>query len=151
MASARRQPQKRFRPGRWLEFQLELHDSCVVSIQTKRVYEKPAKTDGTRFLVERLWPRGVKKASLRMDGWFKEIAPSDELRRWFGHDPAKWKEFERRYRVELDAQPDAWQPLLEVARRGDVTLLYSAHDTEHNNAVVLKAYILARLAPRKSR
>ena len=110
-------------------------------IKIKRVYEPFDAHDGTRFLVERLWPRGMKKDSLRMDGWLKDVAPSDDLRRWFGHDPAKWDAFQRRYAAELDYQPAAWEPILEAAQRGDVTLLYSAHDTEHNNAVALQAYL----------
>jgi uncharacterized protein YeaO (DUF488 family) len=114
-------------------------------IQTKRVYEPSAKTDGKRFLVERLWPRGIKKEALSLNGWSKEVAPSHELRKWFNHDPAKWKEFQRRYRAELDAKPEAWQPLLEAAKAGNLTLLFSAHDMEHNNAVVLKARLEERL------
>ena len=110
-------------------------------IQIKRVYEPPAKTDGARFLVERLWPRGMKKAELKMDGWLKDIAPTDALRRWFNHDPAKWTEFQKRYRAELRKHAVACQPLLATAKRGTVTLLYSAHDTEHNNAVVLRDII----------
>jgi uncharacterized protein YeaO (DUF488 family) len=110
-------------------------------IQTRRVYETPEPSDGTRFLVERLWPRGMKKEALKLDGWLKEVAPSAELRRWFGHDPAKWKEFRRRYFTELDQHPEAWQPIQEAARRGTVTLLYSARDTAHNSAVALKAYL----------
>jgi uncharacterized protein YeaO (DUF488 family) len=111
----------------------------------KRVYEPFDTRDGTRFLVERLWPRGMKKASLRMDGWLKDVAPSAALRRWFGHDPAKWDAFQRRYAAELDRHPEAWQPMLEAAQHGDVTLLYSAHDTEHNNAVALKVYLEEQL------
>lgn len=114
-------------------------------IRVKRVYDSPEAGDGTRFLVERLWPRGMKKESLRMDAWLKEVAPSDALRRWFGHDPAKWEEFQRRYRAELDAKPQAWRPILEAARLGAVTLLFSARDVEHNNAVTLKAYLEKRL------
>jgi uncharacterized protein YeaO (DUF488 family) len=110
-------------------------------ITIKRVYDRPEPTDGTRFLVERLWPRGMKKGTLCLDGWFKDVAPSDALRRWFGHDLAKWQAFQRRYFAELDSKPAAWQPILEAAQRGDVTLLYSARDTEHNNAVALKAYV----------
>jgi uncharacterized protein YeaO (DUF488 family) len=110
-------------------------------IKIKRVYEPFDTRDGARFLVERLWPRGMKKDSLRMDGWLKDVAPSAALRRWFGHDPAKWDEFRRRYAAELDHTPEAWQPMLEAAHRGDVTLLYSAHDTKHNNAVALQAYL----------
>jgi uncharacterized protein YeaO (DUF488 family) len=110
-------------------------------IQIKRVYEAPAPEDGTRFLVERLWPRGIKKEALHADGWLKEVAPSAELRRWFSHDPAKWEEFRRRYFAELESDPEALQPIREAARNGNVTLLYSARDTEHNNARALKAYL----------
>jgi uncharacterized protein YeaO (DUF488 family) len=110
-------------------------------IQIKRVYEPPAPEDGTRFLVERLWPRGIKKEALHPDGWLKEVAPSAELRRWFGHDPARWEEFQRRYAAELESKPEALQPIREAARAGNVTLLYSARDTEHNNARALKAYV----------
>ncbi len=110
-------------------------------IQIQRVYEAHAKSSGQRFLVERLWPRGVAKAELPLDGWPKEAAPSTALRRWFAHDPRKWPEFQRRYRQELTQNPAAWQPLLEAARRGPVTLLYSARDTEHNSAQVLKAFL----------
>lgn len=114
-------------------------------IQIKRVYEPPSPHDGKRFLVERLWPRGVAKADLPLDGWFKEAAPSSELRKWFGHDPEKWTEFQRRYRAELDAAPEAWEPLAKAARHGKVTLLYSSHDTGHNNAVALLAYLKEHL------
>lgn len=114
-------------------------------IQIKRVYEPHCAGDGSRILVERLWPRGVAKAALEMDAWLKDAAPSTELRRWFNHDPERWTEFQRRYRAELAAHPDAWEPILEKARRGRVTLLYSAHDVEHNNAVVLRDFLLARL------
>ena len=112
----------------------------------KRVYEEPQAADGARFLVERLWPRGIKKEDLPMQAWLKDAAPSTELRRWFGHDPAKWEEFKRRYQAELDANPDAWQPLLEASKKGKVTLLYAARDTEHNNALVLKLYLEKHLA-----
>ena len=114
-------------------------------IQIKRVYEPHATADGARFLVERLWPRGVTKASLEMDAWLKDTAPSTELRRWFDHDPEKWVEFKRRYVAELDVHPDAWKPILARARRGRVTLLYSAHDVEHNNAVVLRDFLERKL------
>ena len=110
-------------------------------IWLKRVYDKPEKEDGMRFLVERLWPRGMKKEAPQMEAWYKDVAPSNELRRWFSHDPAKWKEFQRRYRAELATNPAACQPLLDAAQQGDITLLYSAHDTEHNNAMVLKSYL----------
>lgn len=110
-------------------------------IQVKRVYEPASPRDGKRFLVERLWPRGMKKENLKMDGWLKDVAPSNELRRWFAHDPAKWAEFQRRYHTELRSHSDALTPLMAAARRGTVTLLYSAHDVEHNNAIVLKGYL----------
>jgi uncharacterized protein YeaO (DUF488 family) len=110
-------------------------------IKIKRAYDPPARGDGKRFLIDRLWPRGVKKETLRLDAWLKEVAPSDALRRWFGHDPAKWDEFQRRYFAELDARPDAWHPILRAAQRGNVTLIYGARDTEHNDAVALKAYL----------
>lgn len=119
-------------------------------IKLKRAYEPAAREDGTRFLVERLWPRGVKKTTLRLDAWLKDVAPSTELRQWFGHDPAKWPEFQRRYRAELGANAEALEPIMKAARRGRVTLVYSSHDQEHNNAVVLKAYVESRLARSKS-
>ena len=110
-------------------------------IQVKRAYEHSSKDDGKRFLVERLWPRGVKKQSLRVEAWLKDVAPSSELRQWFQHDPAKWDEFRRRYFLELEKHSEAWQPLLARGRRGRVTLVYSAHDTEHNNAIALKEFL----------
>ncbi|MQA30553.1 MAG: DUF488 family protein [Luteitalea sp.] len=110
-------------------------------ITLKRAYDSASPTDGTRFLVERLWPRGVSKAKLRVDAWLKEAGPSTELRKWFGHDPDKWSEFRRRYVRELDSRPEAWQPIVSAARRGRVTLVYSSHDTQHNNAVALQQYV----------
>lgn len=110
-------------------------------IQLKRAYDAAAKSDGARYLVERLWPRGVKKDSLQVEAWLKDVAPSTGLRQWFSHDPAKWPEFRRRYFEELKANPQAWQPLLAAARRGRLTLVYSSHDTEHNNAVALKEFL----------
>ena len=114
-------------------------------IMLKRAYEPVAREDGTRFLVERLWPRGVKRDALRLDAWLKEVAPTTKLRQWFGHDPAKWLEFQRRYRAELDRNAGALEPILKAVHRGRVTLIYSSHDQEHNNAVVLKAYIESHL------
>lgn len=116
----------------------------------KRAYEPVAREDGTRFLVERLWPRGVKRDALRLDAWLKEVAPTTKLRQWFGHDPAKWPEFQRRYRAELDRNAGALEPILKAVHRGRVTLIYSSHDQEHNNAVVLKTYIETRLAGPKT-
>ncbi len=114
-------------------------------IRIKRAYEPPAPGDGRRYLVDRLWPRGVARESLALDGWLKDVAPADELRRWFGHDPARWPEFQRRYQRELDAaSPELIQPLLAAAAAGDVTLVYGARDAEHNNAVVLRDYLQAR-------
>jgi uncharacterized protein YeaO (DUF488 family) len=118
-------------------------------VLTKRTYEAPARSDGRRILVERLWPRGMKKEALAAEAWLKEVAPSTELRKWFGHRVERWEEFRRRYRAELDANPAAWEPILEAARRGNVTLLYSARDTAHNGAIVLEEY-LRRAKPRKA-
>lgn len=123
-------------------------------IQLKRAYEKASKEDGERFLVERLWPRGVKKSSLPIVAWLKDAAPSTELRKWFGHEPARWEEFRERYFAELKTRPEAWMPLVEAARKGTITLIYSSHDIEHNNAVALREFLLARVkkgaADRKS-
>jgi uncharacterized protein YeaO (DUF488 family) len=110
-------------------------------LKTKRVYESAEVSDGVRFLVDRLWPRGIKKEKLEMKAWLKDVAPSPELRKWFAHDPDKWQEFERRYRAELEANSNAWKPILEAAKQGDVTLLYSARDTEHNSALLLKTFL----------
>ena len=110
-------------------------------INVKRVYEPPDPGDGRRFLVDRIWPRGLKREDLQLDGWLKDVAPSAGLRPWFGHDLNRWPEFRRRYLEELRAHPDAVQPLLDAARHGPVSLLFAARDTERNNAVVLKAYL----------
>jgi uncharacterized protein YeaO (DUF488 family) len=119
-------------------------------IRVKRVYEPVEKSDGARFLVDHLWPRGLKKEAVRVERWVKTVSPSNELRSWFGHEPAKWKEFQRRYFAELNEQPENWETLLEAAHEKDITLVYSARDTEHNNAVALKSYLEKKLA-RKSR
>lgn len=113
-------------------------------IQIKRAYDPPAKTDGARILVERLWPRGIKKEALKLNAWLKDAAPSTELRKWFSHDPAKWPEFQRRYRAQLDQHPEAWHSILDAAKQGKVTLLFSSHDAKHNNVVALKAYLEAK-------
>jgi uncharacterized protein YeaO (DUF488 family) len=126
-------------------------------IRVKRTYDPSARGDGWRVLVERLWPRGIKKESLDADAWLKEVAPSTELRKWFNHREERWEEFRHRYREELNENPDAWRPILDAARRGTVTLLYSAHDTRHNGALVLQEYLTkradgrptARRAPRR--
>lgn len=117
-------------------------------IRIKRVYEPAASTDGQRFLVERLWPRGLKKEALEMDAWLKDVAPSTSLRQWFGHDPERWTEFRRRYQTELNKNPTSWQPILDAAKKSTVTLLYSAHDVEHNGALVLRDYLVT---PSRSR
>jgi len=114
-------------------------------IRLKRAYDTPLAADGIRFLVDQLWPRGLKKEDLKPYSWTKDVSPSSELRRWFGHEPAKWEEFQRRYQAELDQKPEAWQPLLAAAKRSDITLAFGARDTEHNNAVVLKGYLEKRL------
>ena len=114
-------------------------------IRVKRVYEKPAASDGSYFLVDRLWPRGLKKESLALDNWIKEVAPSDCLRKWFGHDTKKWKEFRQRYFAELRTKAETWAPILERARESNVTLLYGARDAEHNNAAALKDFLIAKL------
>ena len=110
-------------------------------LKTKRAYESAEISDGERFLVDRLWPRGIKKEKLELKAWLKDVAPSPELRKWFAHDPAKWTKFQENYRAELESNPESWQPLLEAAKQGDVTLLYSARDTEHNSAVLLKSFL----------
>lgn len=120
-------------------------------IKVKRAYEPASRDDGTRFLVERLWPRGVKKDVLRLDAWLKDVAPSTNLRQWFGHEPVKWPEFQRRYRAELDRNGEALERILKAAGRGQVTLVYSSHDQEHNNAVVLKTYVESQLRASRRR
>ena len=113
-------------------------------IRLKRAYDKPTSSDGPRFLVDHLWPRGLKKSGLQLKNWVKEVAPSTELRKWFAHDPAKWKEFQRRYFSELNEKREALQPLSKAAHDGDVTLVFAARDLEHNNAVALKSYLEGR-------
>ena len=120
-------------------------------IKLERVYDKRSSADGKHYLVERLWPRGIKKTSLHLDGWFKDAAPSTELRKWFRHDPEKWEEFRRRYFAELDRTPGSWEAILQAARKNTVTLLYSSHDTEHNNAVALKEYLEQNRSRRAAR
>lgn len=114
-------------------------------LRIKRVYEPAETSDGRRFLVERLWPRGIKKEDLKMEAWLKEVAPSPALRTWYAHEVRKWAEFQDRYRAELEANPEAWRPILEAAKRGKVTLLYSARDTEHNSALLLKLFLEQQL------
>src|SRR5215468_5296875 len=121
-------------------------------IRLKRAYEAAASEDGVRILVDRLWPRGVQRSTLRLDAWLKDLGPSDALRRWFGHDSRKWTVFRRRYAKELGAVPDAISQLRAAARRGTVTLVYGARDREHNNAAALREYLTRRRrAPRAAK
>jgi uncharacterized protein YeaO (DUF488 family) len=118
-------------------------------IEVKRAYEKAEKSDGKRFLVDRLWPRGVTKSALAIAAWLKDAAASTELRKWYGHEPAKWDEFRKRYFADLDAAPAAWQPLMEAARKGTVALVYSSKELEINNAVALKGFLEKKLKKRR--
>jgi uncharacterized protein YeaO (DUF488 family) len=119
---------------------LVIRQEDVMSIALKRAYEEPEPGDGTRVLVDRMWPRGVKKEQARIDVWLKDLAPSTELRQWFGHDPERWAEFRERYRTELKGSP-ALAELRKLAREGKVTLVYAARDEQHNNAVVLRGLV----------
>src|SRR5437016_6204367 len=110
-------------------------------IHIKRAYEEAEPDDGARYLIDRLWPRGQTKAALKIAGWLKDVAPSDALRRWFNHDPKRWDEFRQRYSAELDSKPDTWGALVAAARKGPITLVYSAHDIEHNNGIALAEYL----------
>ncbi len=114
-------------------------------IRIKRAYEPEARDDGKRILIDRLWPRGIKKENLHIDEWLKDLAPSTELRKRFHHDPAKWGEFKREYFAELDAHPANWTELAADAKKETVTLIYSAKDEEHNDAVALKEYLEKKL------
>ena len=126
------------------------HGEAMLTL--KRVYDPVSRTDGTRFLVERLWPRGVSKEKLQLTAWLKEVGPSTELRKWFNHDPLKWSRFRERYFRELDSRSESWRPILTAAGRGKVTLVYSSHDEEHNHAIALKEYLQAkRRGPSPSR
>ncbi len=116
----------------------------MAGIQTKRVYEPAKSQDGLRILVDRIWPRGMTKEQARAGLWLKELAPSTALRKWFAHEPARWDGFKRRYYAELDANPQAVEQLVTLAQKGKITLLFSARDTECNQAVALKEYLLAR-------
>lgn len=112
-----------------------------MTIQIKRVYEKPGKDDGQRILIDRLWPRGLTKEKAQVDLWLKDIAPSTELRQWFGHDPSKWNEFKKRYYDELERNIEVVAALIKQLKKGRATLVYGAKDEEHNDAVVLKVYL----------
>jgi uncharacterized protein YeaO (DUF488 family) len=124
---------------------LETGWSKEIMIRVKRVYEPMESEDGARILVDRLWPRGIGKKELELNSWHKDVAPSSQLRKWFSHDPARWDEFKRRYFDELDNNRAAWNPLVGLARNGNVTLLYSAKDEAHNNAKALRDYLESKL------
>ena len=118
-------------------------------LKLKRAYDPVTKDDGRRFLVERLWPRGLSKTKLHLAAWLKDVGPTTELRQWFGHDPKKWSRFRARYFRELDSRPESWRPILSALRGHAVTLVYSSHDEEHNNAVALKEYLQANARGRR--
>ena len=113
-----------------------------MEIQTRRIYDPPTARDGTRMLVDGLWPRGISKQQARLDGWLRTLAPSKELREWFAHDPSRWEDFKERYFAELDAKHEALSALAETSRGGRLTLLFAARDPVHNNAVALREYLL---------
>ena len=126
---------------------LSFRETNVATVRLKRAYEKPSPEDGARVLVDRLWPRGVSKAGAAIDWWAKEIAPSPELRKWFGHEPARWQEFRRRYRREIDDHVEELDRLRDLVRRGTVTLVYAARDEERNDAVVLRDLLVSDVQP----
>jgi len=115
-----------------------------LAVRVKRIYEPPEPADGYRLLVDRLWPRGVSRESAFLDAWMREVAPSSELRRWFGHDASRWQEFKWRYAVELGTRQDLVAEILSLARDRPVTLIYSARDTDHNQAVALAEYLASK-------
>jgi uncharacterized protein YeaO (DUF488 family) len=128
------------------------HRKEQYNIKIKRAYESPSARDGARILVDRLWPRGLRKSDAAIDRWLKEVAPSTELRRWFGHDPERWDEFRRRYRAELKERPELVKELRAMARVRPITLVYSAHDELRNQATVLREILVHQpRAPRMSR
>lgn len=119
-------------------------------ITIKRAYDPPSISDGTRVLIDGLWPRGISKEKLKLDMWLKDVAPSATLRKWFSHDPARWTEFQRRYIDELQHNAEAWKPLADAAREHHVTLIFSSKDLEHNNAVVLQKFLNAHASNKRS-
>jgi len=116
-----------------------------VTIKLKRAYQDATKSDGTRILVERLWPRGLSKDRAKVDLWLKDVAPSTELRKWFGHDPSRWQEFRRRYHQELRRRPEVLQPLLDAIAHGPVTFIYGSREERYNAAVALREYLERRV------
>lgn len=123
-----------------------MSEALAADLRLKRAYERPNQNDGKRVLVDRLWPRGVSKADASIDEWLKDLAPSTELRKWFGHDPDRWEEFRRRYAKEIQGHPEFLAHLRELARGGPLTLVYSARDEIHNDAVVLRDVLLGHRA-----
>jgi uncharacterized protein YeaO (DUF488 family) len=121
----------------------------AANVRLKRAYEPPATVDGTRILIDRLWPRGVKKANAALDLWVKDIAPGTRLRKWFGHDPRRWQEFRNRYAMEVHGHPEQLNRLRALARKGPITLVYAAHDQVHNDAVALRDLLLGRQTKRR--
>jgi len=122
-----------------------------MKVSVKRIYESAAKSDGFRVLVDRLWPRGISKSDAKLDLWLPDLGPSTALRQWFNHDPARWVEFQRRYHAELKEKRALLATITEQAKTGSVTLLYSAKDEEHNQAVALRNYLLKRIASTQTR
>lgn len=120
---------------------------AAANVRLKRAYEPAAADDGTRVLIDRLWPRGVSKDDAALDLWLKDIAPSTALRKWFGHEPARWAEFQQRYAAEVQQHPEAFGQLRALARQGPVTLVYAARDEQYNDAVVLRSLLLGRGQP----
>ncbi len=116
-----------------------------MTIRVKRIYDLAEVSDGRRYLVDRLWPRGISREDASIDAWLKELGPSHELRQWFGHEAAQWLAFKRRYFTELDGKREAWEPLLDEARRQPITLLFSARDARHNQAIALREFLQGRL------
>lgn len=122
-----------------------------LKIQVRRVYDPPARSDGCRILVDRIWPRGLSKDDVKLDAWIKDVAPSAELRTWFGHEPSKWTAFKRKYFKELDGREEALDQLLQACSGRTLTLLFGAKDVEHNNAVALKEYLETHLGSKRRR
>ncbi len=121
------------------------------NVRLKRAYEQPTRDDGTRILIDRLWPRGVKKVDAAVNQWVKDLAPSTKLRKWFGHDPSRWQEFRQRYAEEVRQHFDQFKQLRALARKGPITLVYSASDEVHNDAVALRDLLLGRpMKPRRN-
>ncbi|HET9714613.1 MAG TPA: DUF488 domain-containing protein [Pseudolabrys sp.] len=129
--------------GAHLSEQVMMTKVPAKNVRLKRAYEKPTAADGTRILVDRLWPRGLKKETAALDLWIKDLAPSTELRKWFGHDPKRWPDFKRKYKVELRQHADLLEDIRKRARHSPVTLVYAARDEAHNEAVIIRDVLLS--------